>query len=529
MSQVIEKKHVRGFITVELLFALVITTLALSGAAVVAFGGQTASLDVNLTSGGISKSLQKMEETMALASAYVGWNALGNPSPEVVDNYTITQKSENTTPCMKRVEVGTNWDSEANRHQNVDLITLRGSIQEAIAQGGCDPSTPPPGGWDYPGSAGFVDANPGGIQGLAIDVLHKGGFRYAVIGSYKSPASTEDIWIFDVTDPHTMSGTPVSKIDVNNRLGVSKLVAVGNYIYALVYDEQVPAMQPFKPEQLVTIDILDILNPVVVDTVDLTADLPPASNLTLNNDDEETTTIIYYDEKLYLGFKNIQGPEFMVFETNSDPAHPQFVGAIDKTFNRNINDIAIHNNYAFLATSDEELQVLDISDVSAFSGLLPTQVFDAPGGEDATALTVLGDRLYLGREGANLSSHKDFYIFNLSGYNISDPTNLPVIGSMNNDDDCSYQPTCGMSSGSEVVEIVVRGSYAFLATSENTTEFQVWDVSDPATIRQMTRCGSYNYSEEPKGMVYDDNFIFMTNKDQKILRIIYGQPASCPL
>ena len=131
-----------------------------------------------------------------------------------------------------------------------------------------------------------------------------------------------------------------------------------------------------------------------------------------------------------------------------------------------INNIFISGNYAYLASSSNsaELQIVDISDPSkpVLAG-----VYNDAGNEDAKGIYVVGTKAYLA-----LSGGSDFLIIDIS------------------------KPTAPVGSGALTLsgnanDIVVKGNYAYVATSDNTSELQVINISNAA---KPTLIGSTNLS-----------------------------------
>src|SRR5690606_26568519 len=96
----------------------------------------------------------------------------------------------------------------------------------------------------------------------------------------------------------------------------------------------------------------------------------------------------------------------------------------------------------------------------------------------------------------------DFHVLD-----ITNPSSVTELGSKD----------LSISNNSSVVGIVVRWPYAFLATSHSTAGFQVWNISNPASIEIISSCGTYNYSEKSTDIDFQNNLGFVTNESNAAL------------
>ena len=140
----------------------------------------------------------------------------------------------------------------------------------------------------------------------------------------------------------------------------------------------------------------------------------------------------------------------------SVPALPVFLGSLD--LGGNGNDVVISGSYAFVSTQDnaQEMKVITVS-VPA----LPTLAgfLDLPGSTDAGALALAGTVAYIA-QGSTLYT-----------VNVTAPAAPSQFGSI--------------SAGGAVNDIALNlgnSIYLFIATSNNSAEFQVIDVSSPASL-----------------------------------------------
>lgn len=140
----------------------------------------------------------------------------------------------------------------------------------------------------------------------------------------------------------------------------------------------------------------------------------------------------------------------------ADPAAPTIVGSLN--FQDNPKNLAVSGSYVYITSkkNSAELQIINIANPAA-----PVQVgeFNPQGEADGGGIYLAGQTAYLGREE---SSQSEFYIVN-----VSNPASPSELGNLNLKGDAN--------------EIVVLGSFAYVASSYNAREFQVVDISNAAS------------------------------------------------
>jgi len=147
---------------------------------------------------------------------------------------------------------------------------------------------------------------------------------------------------------------------------------------------------------------------------------------------------------------------FMVIDI-SVPDNPSLVSAISVAGTP--TNLFIFDNYAYITSNDdaEELQIIDIAKPSS-----PTIVssYDAPGDADANGVYVKEKTAYIVRV---YQKSKEF-----EAIDISNPTYPTELGTLD--------------LGETGYELVVSEKYAFIASSGNTKELQVVNISDPTSM-----------------------------------------------
>lgn len=480
----------RGFLTLELLIAIMVFSFVMTGAFLVASEGQTMGLDIGMSTNGVTRVLSSIQSETQSASALAGFNALGDDTT-TSGPYTNTQTVRSISPCLKALSHDIGWASEQNRSLYAQLETYISSIE--IAQtfdGGCDPI--PPSEWDNPDSFGSIDV--GGSDGTGVAVRSLIGTRYAFLSSSPSAPGQEDFYVFDVEDPQN----PTEEAKIHTGAGLNGIAAGGTYVYALHNQ---------NTNQLQAIDVEDPSAPVVVAEVSLpnmVYTCSPASAPCLSG-----RSIAYHDGYVYIGTQYLafgtpplQNNELHIFDV-STPSTPVWKGSAN--IDNNVNDIEVYGNYAYLATSGDarELMIVDIED--------PTDpevvgLYDAPwSAKDAWSVALHNSVIYLGRSRA---APGDYDFLTIDVATPASPTLLGRLRLVMN------------GASSALTGLVVQGNLAFVGTTDTNDEFRVIDISNPGAPTAYG-CPPYNYSARVHQLVYADNYIFAANESNDSLRIIY--------
>jgi hypothetical protein len=488
--------HCRGFLTVDLLIAIMVFSLAITGIVLVASEGQTAGLDVGLDGGGVASAFSELQRSAQESAALAGFTALIS-NTDTSGFYDKIRTVGSISPCLKALQYETAWDSEHNRSLGATFSTFVASI--AIAKqfgGGCDPI--PPSLWDNPDSLESVDI--GGAPGTGIAVRSIDGDRYVFVTANPSAAAGDDFYVYEVNDPAS-AGEVAS---LNDGAGMNE-IAMG--------DEVAFVLEDANTGQLKVVNVSDPTTPSVVTSVSLPNVVftcsPPSSTCMSGR------SIAYFDDMVYIGTGYLafgashQNHEFHIFDV-SNPNSPSWKGSVN--INHNVNDIVVDGEHAYLATSDDagELTVVDISDPTA--PVVEARYNASWSTRDAHSIAKQGNLVLLGRERA-ASGDYDFLTFDVSA-----PASPSLLGrlrlSMN-------------GANSAVAAIVVQGDYAFIGTSDTNDEFRVLDISDPSSPTPYG-CPPYNYSARVADLAYADNYLFAANTSNDAVRIIYdADDATC--
>lgn len=153
-------------------------------------------------------------------------------------------------------------------------------------------------------------------------------------------------------------------------------------------------------------------------------------------------------------------PDFIIVDI-TDTANPQVRGTLNLDGGQ--NNIAVMGDYAYIASGSDskELQIINIANPNA-----PQLVgsYNTPGEANGLGIYLNFPTAYLSKAS---SAYHEFVIFD-----VSNPANPDSIGSLN------------LNEGGTAVnsaDVIVMGNYAYLATSHDSQEFWVVNVSNPET------------------------------------------------
>lgn len=270
-----------------------------------------------------------------------------------------------------------------------------------------------------------------GSGNKSTDIEVRNSFAYITADS--SIQSRADFFIVDATYP----SNPATISFLNTGPGLASLAVAGPYAYVA---------NIASVSQLQIIDIHDRHNPHLVSQLKLP--LPEASTT------PPLASAIFYKEKfIYLGTNKWDGEEFHIINVEN-PSNPILIGSFET--DTLINDILINENFAYLATSNQDqMVILDISDKS---NPILKNTFTSSGWQtqQGKVIDIFEDGLGLGRTvgGINRTSNHEAFVFSSS----------TVMGSMNSVD---------IPGG--VYGIILKPKDIFLITHDPGKEFQVWD------------------------------------------------------
>jgi Tfp pilus assembly protein PilV len=478
-----------GQMLVEVLVALSLFVIIITAVIIFFFNGQLATLSAgrNREALGIARNgieavrfirdtdwINMLNGQYGLEFTEGQWRF--NGTSDTTGDYTrvisITTPETNIRQIISRVS----WQDDRFGQQEIEIATLLSDWQNAPPPSppGGDPGDPGGSGiigdWANPRTLGSINLGPGN-SATDVDVLNKIVF----LSTEASTPAKPDLHIVDATDGEH----PIVIADLNTGDGLNAIDVSGDYVYVANNDKDVSHLQ--------VIDVSNINDPSMISQFWFT-------------DAGEAVTVFYSDDKVYVGTKKSGGgKEFHIVDV-TDPYHLSLVG--DLEIGEDVNGIFVKEDKAYLATSDsDELIIVDIIDPADLS---IHSTFGVPGNsEDGKTVYIVGDKLYLGRLiGGKHTNHHEFHILD-----ITDTLNPSNLGSVD--------------LATSLNDIVVRSNLAFLATSLPNSEFQIWDISDPAAPSLFT---TFNFPQVATGIDFEDNLVYVSVRSNDALRIITSGP-----
>ena len=275
---------------------------------------------------------------------------------------------------------------------------------------------------------------------------------------------------------------------------------------------QASLLRPQKKVEVVTL----IANwPTVLDTGDdnggggLTGDwLHPMTLGTIDLGPGNSTTDLDVKNKIvYISAiaSSAAKPDFFIINATTGQT-PSIIASLETGVGLNALDVA--GTYAYLAQNDitNQLQIIDVNNIYS-PGI--NSLFTLPGvsgtGAVGNSIYYYSKKIYIGTKNA---TGPEFHVIDVSNPNV--PYELG-----------SYEV------GADVNKIVINNNKAYLATSNDTKELMVLNVSDPSNI---TSLGSYNNTgnEDGKSVFIVNNTAYLGigggTSDFRILNV--SNPAS---
>ena len=497
-------KYKRGMSTLEILIAFAILILCISAVIMVVFGNQSIAVDSETNNEAISKAQRIVE--IARAKSREDFNSVNTESLPDEDIYHLDQEVTDLTQCKKEIIGTVSWDI-GGRTLSVDFSTFLSDIAGALMMGGDCTIDPPGTDWSNPQRYTSADIIPGGNEGTDIDAMKIDGHKYAFLTSVHNSVASDDFWVFDVEVGFEVEPPTVGQLDVGaglNAIDVARDINSGE-IYAYVLEND-------NVNQLKVIKVTDPGIPTLIASASRTLPnmnhtcSPPVSPCLAGQ------SIYFYDGYIYIGTDYIQNLVAPPFQNNElhvycvsnisvpgcSPSNPIWLGSYN--VNHNVNSITIVDKTAYLATSwdDQELTILNVEEADNIS---PLDDFEAIGDEDGTSVTILGNKIYVGRK-QTASSRPELYILEKSDLSVKKEIDLNL-----------------SPADASVADIVVVSRFIFLGTGDSNAEFQVWNSDDLTS-----RWSDFDFPQAITGLEFLDDKIYAAVKSNDALHIIYDEP-----
>jgi Tfp pilus assembly protein PilV len=418
IPKVLSTTDTTGFAVVEIIIAMALFLVAITGILTLLWTGQTAATELSRRYEALTLAQTAMDKT--IAQSWTSFKDIKNS----VTNDSIYQTTITITLLnlyTRQITVTISWQAKPSYRQNVNLTSLVTDKQSALAGSTClaapDAQSPA----TIMGSINFGSGN------NATGVIVRNNFAFVTTDS--TVASAEDFFVVDVTNP----ASPIVVGKLNTGPGLSGLTMSNGYAY--VGNTSING-------QLQIIDISNVQAPALKATYKLPGTY--TDNTTITN------AITSNGHTVYLGTQKSQISEFHIIDI-SDAAAPRELGSYE--INAGVNAIAVINTLAYIASpAAEEIKVVDTSNPAQVRQI---NIFDAPGGSgNGKSLTVLNNNLFLGRT-----------IGGKELYNL-DITDALRINELNSKD-----------LNASIVTLTAVPGWLYLASTDSSKTLQIWNVT----------------------------------------------------
>ena len=324
-----------------------------------------------------------------------------------------------------------------------------------------------PGGWSYPEELATMDDSDGSDN--ALEIYTSGDYAYVVTQN-----GGDELFIFDVSTP----GSPSLTGTFNVGSQVRDVYVSGDYAY-LATDH----------------------NSRELDVIDVSTKSSPSRAGSYNlSGNTNAFTVTGSGNYVYLGRDGSSNNEFNIFDV-STPSSPSLSGSANFS-NADINKLAVDGDYVYAATDDNsyELAVFDVSTKSS-----PSHIggYNASGNTNGQAVSVSGNIVVLGRDS---SGSDEIEIIDISSSK-SSPTQH-----------------AGIEIGGRVNDLHLSGSSLYVAGDLNNTEFEVWDLTSPASP---TETGVLDLDADANGIFFNGTHVFLaTEHNTEELMILKAADAA---
>jgi hypothetical protein len=452
----------RGQSTLEILIVIAVLAASLMGAVLAFWGSQSLSVD---SEEGV-KALRLARAGLESAEAQARDNFANITSTTTVYNEFTEELSVTAVDAdTKKITSRVTWRTDPLRLQKVELNAFVTDWYNYQYTGGDTGGGGLTGNWLNPKTLGSVDLR-AGESATDLDVINKIVYMTATASDPKK----DDFFIVDATN----GANPAILSSLGTGPGLNAIDAISGY--AFVANNSTTA-------QLQVIDTSDLHNPRLVASFTL----PGVSGAGAFGN-----AIFYADNKIYMGTEKAAGPEFHIIDV-SNPLNPVSLGS--KELGMEVNAIYVKGNLAYIAVHDDPR--LRIYDVSNPQNIIQVGSFSTNAQEPAS-LWLTGATAYLGSE---QGAKDEVFILN-----VASTTSIQKLGSF------------GVTG--DVNDIRVSGNLAFLATSDTNAEFQVWDISNPASPALIA---NFNFPNIADGIDYENNLVYVAVRSNDALRIITSQ------
>ncbi len=485
----------RGFSIIEMLIAMAIAAIVISGV-VVSSGGVGTTLrgyqstvvngQTNAEATAIAQQMLEQEQGFARQdfNQVSSWtSAQVSGSLSYTKTLTVTEPY-NGSYLSKLVIATVSWLGDHGQTLSTQLSTLVTNLENVNSPNTCGSALT--GNWQNAQLAGPFNVDNAGSNASGNPVTDVEAFMGKLyITTNNQHGHNEDFYIYDVSaDPK--NPTLVKAVEFNgvvpgfNALAMSTSTTAA---YAYLANANDPnffsCIASQSCAQVQVIDVTSPASPVRKALFKFATTTAPYvwGNTTGSNSQAVGKAIFYKDDYLYVGLSTTQnGPSFHIIDVHN-PLAPTYVAswpAATANFGVSgapINGVYVRGRYAYLShpnglvgAASEQLTVLDVSNPAS-----PVRVggytYATGIGGNGKSFAIVGSTLFFGRTASNISGAADsipeFFILNGT-----DPAAIPP----------APTGSVALPTGESLVGITVRDYLAFLIMN---SYFQIWNTSDP--------------------------------------------------
>ncbi len=487
-----------GFSTIELLIALTLMTIILTGALQSVWGNQYWLMTATTAHEAMQKNKMIMHSLQVLSQQNFqqvsSTPSLFSVNPDDPSNqeclngglcYQTEAKVKDISSCAKTISVDVRWQLGLRYPTStITTNTYVANPKEIGAVGGDCLVVAPLGSWgeDNLSTGAVVPQTPLGTTG--IDVL--GNYMY--VSSMLSPylrvfkISSDPAVLPQLVGSSTGADIRLNDIDVIRDFSTGRL-------YAYV-------TQHSTSSQLAVYDVTDPTVPTLL--VQL-----PLFNVASNGSFPQGWRVFVYGEKLYVVSRETTGPELHIFSL-INPRLPIEIPSAVVNLNRTVNDMVVRDEkvgntihrFLYLAAS-ADLKEVGVYDVT---NTIPIEVaaINLAGTADASSLFLTGNTLYIGRKS---SSAPELYAL--------DALKLTT---------GAFTLQGSSEVGTEVLALAGVGSALILGTAKNGEEVQLWNPDVLSWSPTIVNSGRFITQSSPRlpplGFDIHGNHLYLTSSSQ---------------
>lgn len=388
-------------------------------------------------------------------------------SDETDDLFTRTVTVTTIDNNTREVTVNISWQATLLRSTQVATTTQFTNwrlITPPPVGSNCRGGGTVSGDWTNPIVVGSADLGSGN-EGTDIVV----DLPYIYVSGVASSSAKPDLFVFDATD---LAFPQLIRTVETGANGINSLALSGDYLYAASSNDSREFM------------VFDVSIPALTS-------LATSSNLSGTSN---ALSVIAKDNLVALGREGNTGNELFFYDVTT-PTSPTLLSSADAV--DDVNDFATSETHLFIVTdaSNDDLIVYDITDP-----LTPTYAATyniADGDDDISVAYHDPGTVFVGNEEDSML--------------LIDVSNLTAIAQ-----------TGSLDAGGEVQDVVcVVDNLAFLATTNSTNEFLIFNITD---LNNIVEYGSLNFPQVATGADFANNHAFISIRSNDALRIITSSP-----